>query len=242
MGSGVVTWLKHEGLIKYFYDEKMLTLAYNVIMESLITMFLRKSEKLEELLINNKFIFLKVSTILNAMPGISQLKTLHVNLRSYKNSTSTNIIELMNALTSKLCPYLKQLNIKSYLPSDESDTLVNIIKSNEKLEKIELGSPIISRSIYVYNIPNYKDERTIRELFWYCGKTAEFELLKNEWDDNQTAYIAFYEVRATLLKNTEYTVKSVEEIIYIKIFPALKYVRNSLKETLLDLLAITVEE
>ncbi|CAG8725873.1 2013_t:CDS:1, partial [Dentiscutata heterogama] len=40
--NGIETWLKSEDLIKQRY--KTLTLAYTIMMESLITMFLRRSE------------------------------------------------------------------------------------------------------------------------------------------------------------------------------------------------------
>ncbi|RIB24936.1 hypothetical protein C2G38_2167244 [Gigaspora rosea] len=240
--NGVEMWLKHEGFIER-YNNEMLTLAYDITMESLITMFLRTSRNLEELLINDQHMFPTLTTFLNAMPGITQLKTLQVKFYSCKHSTNTNIMELLNALTPKVCPYLKQLNIKSYLPDDASDTFVNIIKSHKKLEKIELDTCNIDKSVVVYNISNYASEQTVKNFFLVCGHINELELIKNERGDKQIAYITFQRSTAaktsTVLINAEFigdpriTVKFAKDTSYIKIFPTLKYLGNSLKELIL---------
>ncbi|CAG8640179.1 15274_t:CDS:1, partial [Dentiscutata heterogama] len=88
MRNGIITWLEQEGFIEHYNDQKKLELAYSIIMASLNRMFLRRIENLEELLINDEFKFLNVPTFLNAMTGIMQLKTLHINLNSYKNSNN----------------------------------------------------------------------------------------------------------------------------------------------------------
>ncbi|CAG8640412.1 12600_t:CDS:2, partial [Dentiscutata heterogama] len=237
--NGVEMWLKWEGFIEHCNDKEMFTLAYNNIMESLITMFLQRSENLEELLINDQLMFPTVSTFLNAIPGISQLKTLRVKL----DFTNTNILEFMNALTPKACPYLKQLNIKSYLHNDESDALVNIIKSHKKFEKIDLDTYIIGRSVVVYEISNLASEKTIKDFFLFCGRISEFKLKKSEKDSKQIAYITFQKEIAAktalmltnaVIGDSALIVKSAEETGYIKIFSALKYVGNSLKELILQ--------
>ncbi|CAG8495359.1 40697_t:CDS:2, partial [Gigaspora margarita] len=116
------------------------------------------------------------------MPGITQLKTLQFKFQRFENSTNTNITELMNALTPEVCPYLNQLNIKSYLPNDVNDALVNIIKSHKNLEKIELDSSDISRSIIVYNITNCANELTdyikIFQTFSYVGNSLKELMLQ----------------------------------------------------------------
>ncbi|KAF0426363.1 f-box domain-containing protein [Gigaspora margarita] len=238
--DGVEMWLKQEGFVHY--NSVVLALAYDIVMESLITMFLRRSLNLEELVINGQHMFPKVTTFLNVMPGITQLKTLQFKFQRFENSTNTNITELMNALTPEVCPYLNQLNIKSYLPNDVNDALVNIIKSHKNLEKIELDSSDISRSIIVYNITNCANELTVREFF-SCGITDKVMLFKNDNNNKQTAYITFNQERAArfallLTNSTIYdsriTVKSSAGIDYIKIFQTFSYVGNSLKELMLQ--------
>ncbi|CAG8710823.1 11021_t:CDS:1, partial [Dentiscutata heterogama] len=154
--NGIDMWLKNEGFIDRYNDKGMLTSAHNIVMKSLITMFLRRSGNLEELLINDQLMLPTVTTLLNVMPGTSQLKALRVKL----NSINTNILSFMNALTTYACPYPKLFTkIKPYLLKDASDALVNIIKSNNKLEKIELNYTI-GRSVIVYNISNHVSKKT----------------------------------------------------------------------------------
>ncbi|RIB15261.1 hypothetical protein C2G38_2039508 [Gigaspora rosea] len=230
-------WLKQEGFV--FYSSVKL---YDIVMESLITMFFRRSLNLEVLVINGQHMFPKVTTFLNAMPGITKLKTLQFKFQRFENYNNTNITELMNALTPELCPYLNQLKIKSYLPNDVNDALVNIIKSHKNLEKIELDSSSISRSIIVYNIPHFADESTVREFF-HCGISDKIMLIKNDKNHKQTAYITFYQEKAAIIAlqltdsiiyDSQITIKSSAGIDYIKIFQAFSYIGNSLKELMLQ--------
>ncbi|KAF0441121.1 RNA-binding protein vip1 [Gigaspora margarita] len=158
--NGIHMWLNHEGLIERDNDKGLWTLAYKMIMDSLIIMFLRRSENLEELLITDQHML-----------------------------QFTSIIELMNALIPKLCPYLKRLSIKSYLPKHENDTLKNIIKSHKNLEKIELDNS--HRNVVVYNISGLSSEKIVKDFFSFCGRVHKCKFVKNEIDNKQTAYITF---------------------------------------------------
>ncbi|KAF0441701.1 RNA-binding protein vip1 [Gigaspora margarita] len=186
--NGIYTWLNPKGLIER-YDEDLWT-AYKMIMDSLIIMFLRRSENLEKLLITDQHMLPLVTTFLNSIPGTTQLKSLWI-FHFYEEDCKdfTSLIELMNALIPKLCPYLKRLSIKSYLPKHENDTLKNIIKSHKNLEKIELDNS--HRNVVVYDISSLSSEKTVKDFFSFCGKVHKFKLIKNEINNKQTAYITF---------------------------------------------------
>ncbi|CAG8629901.1 28508_t:CDS:2 [Gigaspora margarita] len=185
-----------------------------------------------------------VTTFLNAMPGITKLKTLRVKFWNYRIFTNSNIMELINALTPQVCPHLRQLDIKSYLPSDVSDALVNIIKSHKKLEKIELDTYITTRStksVVVYNISDRASEKNVKDFFLFCGHISELKIIMNENENKQIAFITFKRETAAetalmltnaIIADSQIIVKPLDDInhIYSKIFPVLNYVGDSLKE------------
>ncbi|CAG8714789.1 5411_t:CDS:2, partial [Dentiscutata heterogama] len=133
--NGIEKWLEHEGYINsYCYKEKLNT--PKIILDSLTTMFLRRSKGLEELSINDLHMLPTTTTFLNNMSGITQLKTLRVNFRCYKDYEDIiSMKRVMNKLDLKV------------VPSDASDALVNIMKSHKKLENLELDANRIGRSV-----------------------------------------------------------------------------------------------
>ncbi|CAG8473962.1 4683_t:CDS:2 [Gigaspora rosea] len=190
--------------------EKKLKLAPKLILDSLITMFLRRSKGLEELSINDLHILPTATTLLNNMSGITQLKTLQ---------------GLMNKLALKV------------VPSDASDALVSIMKSHKKLEKLELDANRIARSIILYNVPNSK-KNYVKRMIFHRGCITKLKFIKMEGMTN-IAYVTYeqeYEARSALSRanayfgNLQITVKPPDDINYTKFFPALKYLEDSLKE------------
>ncbi|CAG8723507.1 17087_t:CDS:2, partial [Dentiscutata heterogama] len=206
--------------------EKKLKLAPKIILDSLITMFLRRSKGLEELLINDLHILPTPTTLLNNMSGITQLKTLRVKFHCCKDYE--DIID-MKRLKNKLA--LK------VVPSDSSDALVNIMKSHKKLENLELDANRIGRSIILYNVPNGK-KNYVKRMSSQCGRITKLKFIKMEGMTN-VAYVTYeqdYEAKFALSQANAYfgdlqiTVKPPDDINYTKFFPALKYLENSLKE------------
>ncbi|RIB30768.1 hypothetical protein C2G38_2052739 [Gigaspora rosea] len=141
--NGIIEWLRYSN----YNPTNENSAIIQAISHSLISMFIRTSKNLKEMLIpddNELTMFPSAKSFVNYKPGLSQLVKLECLLYAHDYFNISITLEFIKAL-STICTNLREIyfSFKSSNPSDELITSCsNIIKAQKKLRSLHINQAL----------------------------------------------------------------------------------------------------